>query len=60
MTRSFWLFGARFIVYADHADAAGRYNLVEGQHETCDASVSVVRRAWTNAVSSSSKPEGQA
>lgn len=49
MTRSFWLFGARFIVYADHADAAGRYNLVEGQHETCDASVSVERCAWTNA-----------
>lgn len=29
MTRSFWLFGARFIVYASHEDTAGRYNLVE-------------------------------
>jgi quercetin dioxygenase-like cupin family protein len=30
MTRSFWLFGARFNVHANHADTAGRYDLIEG------------------------------
>jgi hypothetical protein len=30
MTRSFWLFGARFIVHANHQDIAGRYDMIEG------------------------------
>jgi hypothetical protein len=30
MTRSFWLFGARFTVHASHEDAAGHYDIVEG------------------------------
>jgi quercetin dioxygenase-like cupin family protein len=30
MTRSFWLFGARFTVHANHEDTAGRYDLIEG------------------------------
>jgi quercetin dioxygenase-like cupin family protein len=30
MTRSYWLFGARFTVHANHADTAGRYDVVEG------------------------------
>jgi mannose-6-phosphate isomerase-like protein (cupin superfamily) len=30
MTRSYWLFGARFIVHANHEDTAGRYDLIEG------------------------------
>jgi hypothetical protein len=34
MTRSIWLFGTRFIVYANYADAAGRYNLVEVRKRT--------------------------
>jgi quercetin dioxygenase-like cupin family protein len=30
MTRSFWLFGTRFTVHANHGDTAGRYDLIEG------------------------------
>jgi quercetin dioxygenase-like cupin family protein len=30
MSRSFWLFGARFTVHANHEDTAGRYDLIEG------------------------------
>jgi mannose-6-phosphate isomerase-like protein (cupin superfamily) len=30
MTRSYWLFGARFTVHAHHEDTAGRYDLIEG------------------------------
>jgi mannose-6-phosphate isomerase-like protein (cupin superfamily) len=30
MTRSYWLFGARFIVHANHEDTEGRYDLIEG------------------------------
>jgi mannose-6-phosphate isomerase-like protein (cupin superfamily) len=30
MTRSYWLFGTRFTVHADHDDTAGQYDLVEG------------------------------
>ena len=30
MTRSYWLFGARFTVHAHHGDTAGRYDLIEG------------------------------
>jgi quercetin dioxygenase-like cupin family protein len=30
MTRSYWLFGARFTVHANHEDTAGRYDLIEG------------------------------
>jgi quercetin dioxygenase-like cupin family protein len=30
MARSFWLFGARFTVHANHEDTAGRYDLIEG------------------------------
>jgi quercetin dioxygenase-like cupin family protein len=30
MTRSYWLFGARFIVHANHEDTAGHYDLIEG------------------------------
>jgi quercetin dioxygenase-like cupin family protein len=30
MSRSFWLFGTRFTVHANHEDTAGRYDLVEG------------------------------
>src|SRR5262249_58831067 len=33
MTRSFWLFGTRFTVHANHEDTAGRYDLIEGN--TC-------------------------
>jgi hypothetical protein len=31
MSRSFWLFGARFTVHANHEDTAGRYDLIEGK-----------------------------
>ena len=31
MTRSFWLFGTRFIVHANHEDTAGQYDLIEGR-----------------------------
>ena len=30
MTRSFWPFGTRFTVHANHEDTAGRYDLIEG------------------------------
>jgi quercetin dioxygenase-like cupin family protein len=30
MARSFWLFGARLTVHANHDDTAGRYDLIEG------------------------------
>ena len=30
MTRSYWLFGNRFTVHANHKDTAGRYDLIEG------------------------------
>jgi quercetin dioxygenase-like cupin family protein len=30
MSRSYWLFGARFTVLANHEDTAGRYDVVEG------------------------------
>jgi quercetin dioxygenase-like cupin family protein len=30
MTRSWWLFGARFTVHANHEDTAGRCDLIEG------------------------------
>jgi quercetin dioxygenase-like cupin family protein len=30
MTRSYWLFGARFTVHAGREDTGGRYDLVEG------------------------------
>ena len=30
MTRSYWLFGARFTVHANHEDTGGRYDLIEG------------------------------
>jgi quercetin dioxygenase-like cupin family protein len=30
MSRAFWLFGARFIVHANHQDTAGHYDIVEG------------------------------
>jgi quercetin dioxygenase-like cupin family protein len=30
MSRSFWLFGTRFTVHANHEDTAGRYDLIEG------------------------------
>ena len=30
MTRSYWLFGNRFTVHANHEDTAGRYDLIEG------------------------------
>ena len=30
MARSFWLFGSRFTVHANHEDTGGRYDLVEG------------------------------
>jgi hypothetical protein len=30
MSRSSWLFGARFTVHASHEDTAGRYDLIEG------------------------------
>jgi quercetin dioxygenase-like cupin family protein len=29
MTRSYWLFGKRFTVHANHEDTAGRYDLIE-------------------------------
>jgi mannose-6-phosphate isomerase-like protein (cupin superfamily) len=31
MSRSFWLFGTRFTVHANHEDTRGWYDLVEGQ-----------------------------
>jgi quercetin dioxygenase-like cupin family protein len=30
MTRSYWLFGARFTVHANHEDTTGRYDWIEG------------------------------
>jgi quercetin dioxygenase-like cupin family protein len=30
MTRSFWLFGFRLTVHANHEDTGGRYDLIEG------------------------------
>jgi quercetin dioxygenase-like cupin family protein len=30
MAHSYWLFGTRFTVHANHEDTAGRYDLVEG------------------------------
>jgi quercetin dioxygenase-like cupin family protein len=30
MARSFWLFGARLTVHANHEDTGGRYDLIEG------------------------------
>jgi quercetin dioxygenase-like cupin family protein len=30
MSRSYWLFGARFTVHANHEDTGGRYDVIEG------------------------------
>jgi quercetin dioxygenase-like cupin family protein len=35
-TRTFWLFGNRLTVLADHADTGGRYDLIEGHKSAGD------------------------